>query len=88
MVDPTACPRSSPAGSWGETGDQGVDEGAGDPAVGVEDGVEDRDVEAGCMVAGDRRSEDGDQLLPGQTVGEVVVDRGGPVALTVNRLVR
>jgi hypothetical protein len=28
------------------------------------------------VVAGDRRSEHGDEFLPGQTVGEVVVDRG------------
>src|SRR5215211_1915007 len=66
----------SPAGSRGESRDQGVDEKAGDPAVGVEGGVEDRDVEAGGVVAGDRRSEDGGQLLPGQAAGEVVVDGG------------
>jgi hypothetical protein len=56
-------PRPSPASSRGETGDQGVDEGAGDPTIGVEGGVEDREVEAGCAVARDRRSEDGDQFL-------------------------
>src|ERR687898_2546537 len=63
-ADPTAFPRPSPSGSRGERRDQGVDEGAGDPAVGIEGGVEDRDVEAGGVVAGDRRSEDGDQVLP------------------------
>src|SRR5829696_1596824 len=65
-----------PSGSGGESRDQGVDEGAGDPAVGVEGGVEDRDVEAGGVVAGDRRSEDDGQFLPGQTVGKVVIDGG------------
>src|ERR1035441_3030571 len=66
-----------------------VRQALGNPAVGVEPRVEDRDLQAACAITGEQAAEDLCGLLPGNAAGMAVVHgwHQGVIELFVHRLI-